>query len=103
MTAKEISAKINGEIAVDSDFDAKEFYVGDFLSRVMGKAPSNSVWITVMSNVNVAGVAVLAEIKIVVLCEGVAPAPQLVDRCREENIALVTTDKGAYECCRLLA
>ncbi|MCI9518220.1 MAG: serine kinase [Clostridia bacterium] len=103
MTAKEISAKINGEIAVDSDFDAKEFYVGDFLSRVMGKAPSNSVWITVMSNVNVAGVAVLAEIKIVVLCEGVVPAPQLVDRCREENIALVTTDKGAYECCRLLA
>ena len=103
MTAKEISAKINGEIAVDSDFDAKEFYVGDFLSRVMGKAPSNSVWITVMSNVNVAGVAVLAEIKIVVLCEGVVPAPQPVDRCREENIALVTTDKGAYECCRLLA
>ncbi len=103
MTAKEISAKINGEIAVDSDFDAKEFYVGDFLSRVMGKAPSNSIWITVMSNVNVAGVAVLAEIKIVVLCEGVVPAPQLVDRCREENIALVTTDKGAYECCRLLA
>jgi hypothetical protein len=103
VTAKEISAKINGEIAVDSDFDAKEFYVGDFLSRVMGKAPSNSVWITVMSNVNVAGVAVLAEIKIVVLCEGVVPAPQLVDRCREENIALVTTDKGAYECCRLLA
>ena len=69
----------------------------------MGKAPSNSIWITVMSNVNVAGVAVLAEIKIVVLCEGVVPAPQLVDRCREENIALVTTDKGAYECCRLLA
>ena len=103
MTAKEISAKINGEIAVDSDFDAKEFYVGDCLSRVMGKAPSNSDWITVMSNVNVAGVAVLAEIKIVLLCEGVVPAPQLVDRCREENIALVTTDKGAYECCRLLA
>lgn len=102
MTVKQISAKLNGEIVVDSDADVHEFYVGDFLSRVMGKAPSDSAWITVMSNVNVAGVAVLAEIKIIVLCEGVAPAPQLTDRCREENIALITTQAGAYECCRLI-
>lgn len=103
MTAKEISAKTNGKIAVDSDFDAKEFYVGDFLSRVMGKAPADSAWITVMSNVNVAGVAVLAEIKIIVLCEGVTPSEELIDRCKEQQIAVVTTDLGAYECCRLLS
>ena len=87
---------------MDSDADVKAFYAGDFLSRVMGKAPSDSVWITVMGNVNVAGVAVLAEIKTVVVCEGVVPAPQLVEKCKEENIALVTTDKGVYECCRLV-
>ncbi|MCI9032129.1 MAG: serine kinase [Clostridia bacterium] len=102
MRVSEIADKLCGRILVDSDADVKAFYAGDFLSRVMGKAPSDSVWITVMGNVNVAGVAVLAEIKTVVVCEGVVPAPQLVEKCKEENIALVTTDKGVYECCRLV-
>ena len=102
MTAREISGKIGGKVEVDGSFDVKAYYAGDFLSRVMGKAPSDSAWITVMNNINVAGVAVLAEIKIIVICEGAVPAPQLTDKCREEGIALVTTDKGVYECCRLI-
>ena len=44
----------------------------------------------------------LAEIKTVVVCEGVSPMPQLVEKCEQEGIALITTDKGVYECCRLV-
>jgi len=102
VTAREISGKIGGKVEVDGSFDVKAYYAGDFLSRVMGKAPSDSAWITVMNNINVAGVAVLAEIKIIVICEGAVPAPPLIDKCREEGIALVTADKGVYECCRLI-
>lgn len=102
MKTAEIAKLLSGKILVDSDADPVNFYAGDFLSRVMGKAPSDSVWITVMGNVNVAGVAVLAEIKTVVVCEGVSPMPQLVEKCEQEGIALITTDKGVYECCRLV-
>lgn len=102
MTASEIAVKLGGRVEVDSEADVTRFYAGDFLSRVMGKAPSNSAWITVMGNVNVAGVAVLAEIEIVVVCEGTVPSPQLTEKCKEERVALVTTDKGVYECCRLI-
>ena len=34
-------------------------YCGDLLSWVMGKCPADAAWITIMSNQNVAAVAVL--------------------------------------------
>ena len=35
-------------------------YCGDLLSWVMGRAPADGAWLTIMSNVNVAAVAALA-------------------------------------------
>lgn len=102
MTANEIAAALDGKVLVASEISVSAYYVGDFLSRVMGKAPSMSAWITVMNNVNVAAVAVLAEIKVIIVCEGSVPAPQLIEKCADEGIALVVTEKGAYECCRLI-
>ena len=46
MKTAEIAKLLSGKILVDSDADPVNFYAGDFLSRVMGKAPSDSVWIT---------------------------------------------------------
>lgn len=92
--AKEYSACKTDKIA--------SFYVGDFLSRVMGKAPSGCAWITVMSNINVAGVAVLADVAMIVLCESVVPAEDLIDRCKSEGIGLISTELSAYEVCKKL-
>ena len=69
MNIEKIANAIDANVVVNSDAEIERFYVGDFLSRVMGSAPSDSCWLTVMNNVNVAGVAVLAEIKIIVLCD----------------------------------
>lgn len=71
-------------------------YCGDFLSFVMGKAPADAVWFTVMSNVNVAAVALLAEVGAVVVCEGVTPEPALVARCEKEGITLLKTAADIY-------
>lgn len=104
MTAAHVSHILDGKIvcAGESGADASSVYAGDFLSRVMGKAPQNSIWLTVMGNVNVAGVAVLADIKIVVLCEGAEPDKLLTEKLQNENIALICTQKSVYECCKLL-
>lgn len=102
MKVEEIAEAADARISVGSDAEIKCFYSGDFLSRVMGNAPSDSCWITVMNNVNVAGVAVLAEIRAVLLCEGVEPSAELKDRCERENIALLVTELPAFECCRKL-
>ncbi len=103
MTTKALVESIDATLyapCAKDNIDA--FYVGDFLSRVMGKAPSGCAWITVMNNINVAGVGVLADVAMIVLCEDVHPAEDLIERCKTENIGLVSTKLSAYEVCRNL-
>lgn len=103
MTAKQIAEYIGATLVGEGGGeDIASFYAGDFLSRVMGRAPAGCGWLTVMNNINVAGVAVLAEVKAVILCEGVSPEA-LRDKCAAEGIALLATDKPLFECCALLS
>jgi hypothetical protein len=103
VTINEIKRKLDASASVETDKPCVGVYAGDFLSRVMSRAPSGCVWLTVMSNVNVAGVAALAEVSAVVLCEGVKPDAQLTEKCRQEGISLLTTSLGMYEACVRLA
>lgn len=48
-------------------------YAGDLLSWVLGRAGQDAAWLTIMSNQNVAAVALMAEVSCVILTEGVAP------------------------------
>lgn len=103
MTEKTLIESIDATVyAPSGKEEINAFYAGDFLSRVMGKAPSGCAWITVMNNINVAGVAVLADVAVIVLCEGVEPVSELVARCKTENIGLVSTRLSAYEVCKKL-
>jgi len=74
-------------------------YAGDLLSWVMSRAPSGAVWITIMSNMNVAAVAVMADLPCVILAEGVAPDGALTGRARKENVALLGSAMSTYELC----
>lgn len=56
---------------------------GDLLSWVMGRAEPDSMWITVMGNVNAVAVAVLADVACILLAED---AP-LDDAAREKALA----------------
>ena len=100
MTLNELTERLSARKIVDVECgDINEFYAGDFLSRVIGKAPHGSAWLTIMNNINVAGVAALAEIKVIVLCEGVEPAEILIEKCRENDIAIVATELDVFTAC----
>lgn len=71
-------------------------YTGDLLSWVMGRAPAEGAWITIMSNVNVAAVALLADVSLILLAEGVTPDPALLDRARREGMNLCSSPLSAY-------
>ncbi len=98
MKIKEAILRLQAEeLAVsDADFELSGGYAGDFLSFVMGKAPEGCCWFTVMSNINVAGVAQLAEIGLIVLCEGVKPEPMLLDKCKKMGINIVSTPHDMF-------
>ena len=72
-------------------------YVGDLLSWVMSRAGAGSAWITIMSNANVAAVALLAEVSMVILAEGVQPDEDLLKKSRAQGIGLYCAQAGAYE------
>ena len=73
-------------------------YCGDLLSWVMGRAAPGGAWLTIMSNVNVAAVAALADVACVILTEGVQPDPPLLDRARAQGIILLGTELSTYQC-----
>ena len=75
MTVDRLRDILDARVAVlgDGEREVLSGYCGDFLSNVMGKAPADCVWFTVMSNVNVCAVATLTDCAAVVLCEGTEP------------------------------
>lgn len=72
-------------------------YCGDLLSWVMGRAPAGAVWMTIMSNGNVAGVASLSDVACVLLTEGVAPDPDLLSKASEHGVTILGCAAGTYE------
>ena len=75
----------------DPEREADGGYCGDFLSFVMQRAPENSVWFTVMTNVNVAAVASLTGVAAVVVCESSKCDAQLVERIKKKDINVACT------------
>lgn len=73
-------------------------YCGDLLSWVMGRAPADGAWLTIMSNVNVAAVAALTDVSCVILTEGVEPDEPLLQKARAQGINLLGTALSAYDC-----
>ncbi len=81
---------------VDERRELSTGYAGDLLSFVMGKAPTGCVWFTVMTNVNVCAVAALAEIALVVICEGSEPMLGFTEKAKEQNINVIKTDLDIF-------
>lgn len=73
-------------------------YCGDLLTWVMANAPADGAWLTIMSNVNVAAVAVLTDVSCIILTEGVKPDDPLLARAQTQGINLLGTSLSTYDC-----
>lgn len=81
----------------NAEREIKGGYAGDFLSFVMGRAPSDCAWFTVMTNVNVCAVATLADVGTIVLCENAEPSEQLLEKAKEHNVNIIGTELDTFE------
>ena len=75
-------------------------YCCDLLSMVMGRAPTDGVWFTVMANQNTIVAALMADVACVVLTEGIRPDEAMLARAAAENIAVATADCPSYAAAR---
>ena len=72
-------------------------YIGDLLSWVMGRASSNNLWITIMSNANVLAVATLTDVSAILLCEGVSLEDEVLRLAEQKEINVIKTELPIYE------
>ena len=71
-------------------------YAGDLLSWVIGRAGQDAAWLTIMSNQNVAAVALMADVACVILTEGVRPDEDLLRRAAERDVTLLGTAEDTF-------
>ena len=93
-----------GALCIPSpDREVNGVYIGDLLSWVMGRAQSGNIWITIMSNINVAAVASLADVSCVILAEGVVPDSEVLGAARAKDINILSSSLPAYDTALLVA
>ena len=101
MTVKELSEKLGLKTVCmpDPDREVLGGYAGDLLSWVMGRAPSDAAWMTIMSNVNIVAVAMLRDVAAIIVCEGAEIGEDVASRAEQQGINLLVAEKGIYEIC----
>lgn len=72
-------------------------WCGDLLSWAMGRAPQGSAWCTVMGNVNAVAVASLADVAVLVLCEGAVLDDDARLRASQQGINIVLTGQSSFQ------
>ena len=87
----------------EGDREAEGVYIGDLLSWVMGRAQSDNVWLTIMSNLNIVAVATLSDVACILLCEGVKPDESVCATAEAKGVNILTTDMTAYEAAKKMA
>ena len=87
----------------DGEREVSGVYIGDLLSWVMGRAQSDNVWLTIMSNLNIVAVATLSDVSCIILCEGVALEESVRSTAEAKGVNIFTTDMTAYEAAKRLA
>lgn len=99
MNVSEVAKQLNliCHVTGEEGREVKNGYVGDLLSWIIGRAKADSAWITIMSNPNVAAVALLADTSMIILAENVMPDDGLLAKAKQHQIGLYTASEGSYE------
>ncbi|WP_040195852.1 DRTGG domain-containing protein [Candidatus Soleaferrea massiliensis] len=100
MTVKELAQKlgftvISGETSLQRQIDG--VYCCDLLSIVMGRAPADSAWITVMGNINAVAVAVLADVSCIIIAENVQCDAEGKSKALQQDVAVLQSELPVYE------
>lgn len=99
MTAAELAATCGFEIACgDGDREVTGgLYCCDLLSIVMGRAPADCAWVTVMGNLNSIAVSVLADCACIILAEGMALDDDAKAKGVQQDVTVLKTTLPVYE------
>ena len=102
MTVQNLIEKLNLEIISQGSSLTTKIdgcFVSDLLSLAMANVEKNNVWITVQTNMNILGIAALAESSCVVIAHGMNIPEAVTQKAKEENICVLRSNMPVYELC----
>lgn len=79
------------------DREADRVFCCDLLSFVMGRAPADCAWVTVMGNVNAIAVAVLADAACIVLAENAALDGEARSRADGQGVPVLGSPQPIFD------
>ncbi len=82
---------------LDSNIDG--CYAADLLSLAMANVQKGNIWITVQTNMNILGIAALAESSCVIIANDMNIPQNVTDKAHEEGICLLRSALPMYELC----
>ena len=99
MTVKELAAACGFDTACgEGDREITGgVYCCDLLSIVMGRAPADCAWVTVMGNVNTLAVASLTDAACVTLAEGTVLDEVVVEQAKTQGITVLATTEPVFD------
>ena len=98
MTVQNLIDELNLKTLVEGDVDREvtDCYIGDLLSWVMGRAPADSAWLTVMGNINSIAVATLADVSCIILVENAALDADAKKKAEMMVVTILLTEENSY-------
>lgn len=99
MLNSELAERLDLKILVEGELDReiKDCYIGDLLSWVMGRAPEDSAWLTVMGNINSIAVATLADVSCIVLTENAPLDADAKSKAETHGVTILSTEENSYK------
>lgn len=86
----------------DVNREIEDVYCCDLLSIVMGKAPANCAWVTVMGNINAVAVAVLADMGVIILAEDIEADAVMIEKAKQQHVNIVKTSLPIFKAALLI-
>ena len=99
MTTEQIIKELGLKVFTGDDLETRKVsggYVSDLLSDVMGHAREGEVWITLQSHANVVAISSLKELAAILLVKGIVPDKTVVEKAREEGVAILGSNEDTY-------
>ncbi len=104
MQITELAQLIDAKVLIcpDTPREIAFAYTCDLLSWVMAKGKPGLAWVTVQTHMNVIAIASLHDIACIICPEGIQMEAPCVEKAGQEGIAVLSSEKTAYEICGLL-
>lgn len=102
MRLKNFAEKLGMSVLTDNFETEREVtgvYTCDLLSWVMSHANKGDAWITVLTNLNVAAVAMITEVTCVIIPEDIKVDEATIVKANKEGIVILGSSMSAYEIC----